>query len=53
MSYQTAPMSPNPFITQKLNNMDEAKALKEERRDWMRIYHKTLKEIEAMIDVQR
>jgi len=33
--------------------MDEAKALKEERKDWTRIYHKTLKGIEAMIDVQR
>jgi len=53
MSYQTAPMSPNPYITQKLNNMDEAKALKEERRDWMRMHHKTLKGIKAMIDVQR
>ena len=33
--------------------MDKAKALKEERKDWTRIYHKTLKGIEAMIDVQR
>ena len=53
MSYQTAPISPNPYIIQKLNNMDEAKALKEERRDWTRTYHKTLKGIETMIDVQR
>jgi len=53
MSYQTAPTSPNPYITQKLNNIDEAKALKEERRDWTRMYHKTLKGIEMMIDVQR
>ena len=27
--------------------------MKREREDWMRLYHKTLKEIEAMIDVQR
>ena len=53
MSYQTAPISPNPYIIQKLNNIDEAKALKEERRDWTRTYYKTLKEIEVMIDVQR
>ena len=33
--------------------MDEAKALKEERKYWTRIYHKTLKGIETMIDVQR
>ena len=27
--------------------------MKREREDWERLYHKTLKEIEAMIDVQR
>ena len=27
--------------------------MKREREDWTRVYHKTLKEIEAMIDVQR
>ena len=27
--------------------------MKKEREDWMRLYHKTLKGIEAMIDVQR
>ena len=33
--------------------MDEAKTLKEERKDWTRMYHKMLKGIEVMIDVQR
>ena len=27
--------------------------MKKEREDWMRIYHKTLKELETMIDVQK
>ena len=27
--------------------------MKKEREDWMRLYHKTLKGIEAMIDVQQ
>ena len=27
--------------------------MKREREDWMRLYHKMLKGIEAMIDVQR
>ena len=27
--------------------------MKKKREDWMRLYHKTLKGIEAMIDVQR
>jgi len=53
MSYQTAPTSPNPYIIQKLNNMDKAKAMKEERKDWTRTYYKILKGIEMMIDVQR
>ena len=52
-NYITAPTSPNPYVTQKLNNMDEAKTLKEERKDWTRMYHKMLKGIEVMIDVQR
>jgi len=29
----TAPTSPNPYITRKLNNMDEAKAFKKEQDD--------------------
>jgi len=33
--------------------MDEAKVLKEERRDWTKTYHKTLKGIEMMINIQR
>ena len=33
--------------------MDQAQVMKREREDWMRLYHKTLKEIEAMIDVQK
>ena len=27
--------------------------MKEERNDWMKMYHKTLKGLEAMIDVQK
>ena len=33
--------------------MDQAQVMKKEREDWERLYHKTLKGIEAMIDVQR
>ena len=52
-NYTTAPASPNPYISRKLNNMDQVQVMKREREDWMRLYHKTLKGIEAMIDVQR
>jgi len=45
------PTSPNLYITRKLNNMDEARIMKDERNDWTKTYHKTLKELEAMIDV--
>jgi len=33
--------------------MDQAVVMKKEREDWSRMYHKTLKGIEAMINVQR
>ena len=33
--------------------MDEAKMMEEKRNNWMKNYHKILKELEAMIDVQR
>ena len=52
-NYLTALTSPNPYITRKLNNMNKARMMKNERNDWMKIYHKTLKELEAMINVQR
>jgi len=52
-NYTTAPASPNPYISRKLNNMDQAQVMKREREDWERTYHKTLKELEVMIDVQR
>ena len=52
-NYVTAPTSPNPYITRKLNNMNETKIMKAERDDWTRTYHKILKGLEAMIDVQK
>jgi len=52
-TFNTAPTSPNPYVSRKLNNMDQAQIMKREREDWSRLYHKTLKGIEAMIDVQR
>jgi len=52
-NYAMALTFPNPYISRKLNNMDQAQAMKKEREDWTRLYDKILKEIEAMIDVQR
>ena len=52
-TFNTAPTSPNPYMSRKLNNMDQAQVMKREREDWSRIYHKTLKGIEVMIDIQR
>jgi len=52
-TFATALTSPNPYITRKLNNIEEARMMKKERNDWTKIYHKTLKGIEVMIDVQR
>ena len=33
--------------------MDQVQVMKKEREDWLRTYHKTLKGIEVMIDVQK
>ena len=52
-NYATAPTSPNPYISRKINNIDQALVMKREREDWMRLYHKTLKGLETMIDIQR
>ena len=49
----TAPTSLNSYITRKLNNIDEAKAFKKEQDDWTRLYHKMLKGIETMINIQK
>ena len=51
-NYTMAPTSPNPYISRKLNNIDQAQIMKKEREDWSRLYYKTLKEIEVMIDIQ-
>ena len=52
-NYLTAPTSPNPYISRKLNNMEKARMMKEERNDWTKLYHKMLKGLEVMIDVQK
>ena len=52
-NYAMASTSPNPYISRKLNNMDQTQVMKKEREDWMRLYHKMLKGIEVMINVQR
>jgi len=50
--YATAPTSLNPYITRKLNNMDEAKMMKAKSDNWAKNYHKTLKGLKAMINIQ-
>ena len=52
-TYTMAPTSPNPYISRKLNNIDQAQVMKRKREDWERTYHKILKGLEAMINVQR
>jgi len=52
-TFATTLTSPNPYVSRKLNNMDQAQVMKREREDWERLYHKTLKGIETMIDIQR
>ena len=51
--YTMAPTSLNLYISRKLNNMDQAQVMKREREDWLRLYYKTLKGLETMINIQR
>jgi len=52
-NYITAPTFPNSYISRKLNNIDQVQIMKKKREDWSRLYHKMLKGIETMINVQR
>ena len=52
-NYTTALTSPSPYITRKLNNMNLVQEIKKEREDWTRLYHKILKGLEMMINVQK
>ena len=52
-NYATTSAFPNPYISRRLNNIKEAQMMKKEREDWMRLYHKILKGLETIIDIQR
>ena len=52
-TYTMVHASLNLYIPRKLNNIDQAQIMKRKREDWLRLYHKTLKRLETMIDVQR
>jgi len=52
-NYATAPTSLNPYISRKLNNMEEVQEMKKEQNDWTRLYYKMLKGIKTMIDMQK
>ena len=52
-NYTTTPVSPNLYISKKLNNIDNAQVMKKKREDWTRMYYKTLKGLETMIDIQK
>ena len=52
-NYTTVPTFLNPYISRRLNNMEESQAMKKEWDNWMKLYYKTLKGIETMIDMQK
>jgi len=41
-NYATVPISPNPHISRKLNNMDQAQVMKREQEDWTRRLDKNI-----------
>ena len=52
-NYITVPTSPNLYMTRKLNNMDEVKLFKKKCDNWTKLYHKILKGLEVIINMQR
>ena len=50
-NYATTPTFSNPYISRKLNNIEEAQVIKKEQDNWTKLYHKILREIETMIDI--
>ena len=52
-NYTTTPTFSNPYIFRYLNNMDQVQIMKREKKDWLKLYHKTLKGLETMINVQK
>ena len=40
-TYTMAPTSPNPYVSRKLNNIDQARIMKREREDWLRLSQDT------------
>ena len=50
--FSTAPTSPNPYTTWTLNNTDLVKTMNKEQKDWTRKYHKIIRGIERMVDIQ-
>jgi len=52
-NYATTPTFPNPYISRKLNNMEEAQEMKKKQDNWTKLYYKMLQGIETMIGVQK
>ena len=52
-NFMTALTSLNSYISKQLNNIDKARIFKKECNDWTRLYYKTLKRLEVIIDVQK
>jgi len=51
--FTTAPTSPNPYISKRLNNMEKVSLFKKECNNWTRIYYKLLQDIETIINIQK
>ena len=50
--FTTAPTSPNPYVYQTINNMDLIITLNNNKKDWMKKYHKIIQGNETMADIQ-
>jgi len=54
MFYQftTTPISPNPYITHTVNNIDLIITLNKKKKNWTKKYHKIIQGLETMANIQ-
>ena len=50
--FTTTPISPNPYVTYTLNNMNLVNTITQERKDQMKKYYKIIREIEQIVNMQ-
>ena len=49
--FTTTPISPNLYVTHTVNNLALINSLTNEKKDWMKKYHRIIQKIETMANI--